>query len=172
MELTSKRTGLRARACALSVAVAIAAAPLASCSREQPPPPVDDTRNGRVTPEYKGATPAERIEETSEQPREQDRAGLSGKQKVVMLAGAAALYYLYKKHKSAESAAGPEGQYYLSKNGRVYYRDAEHRAHWVTPPPGGIAVPESEAAQFRQFQGYDNRTTGRDLTGLAEAEAH
>ena len=87
--------------------------------------------------------------------------------KVVILAGAAALYYLYKHHKNAAQAKGEEGQYYLSKNGRVYYRDAEHRAHWVTPPPSGIAVPESEAAEYREFQGYDNRATGRDLSGLA-----
>jgi hypothetical protein len=91
---------------------------------------------------------------------------MSTKSKVVILAGAAALYYLYKHHKNATQAQGEEGQYYLSKNGRVYYRDAEHRAHWVTPPPSGIAVPEAEAAEYREFQGYDNRTTGRDLTGL------
>jgi hypothetical protein len=92
---------------------------------------------------------------------------LSGGQKVaITLAGAAALYYLYNKHKNAKAKQGPEGQYYLSKNGRVYYRDAQHRAHYVTPPPGGIQVPASEAQQYRDFQGYDNRPTGRDLAGV------
>jgi hypothetical protein len=92
---------------------------------------------------------------------------MSTKTKVVMLAGAAALYYMYKQHqKASPTAAGEQGQYYLSKNGRVYYRDAEHRAHWVTPPATGIAVPESDAAEYRGFQGYDNSATGRDLTGL------
>lgn len=90
---------------------------------------------------------------------------MSTKSKVIVLAGAAALYYLYKHHKNA-TAQGEEGQYYLSKNGRVYYRDAEHRAHWVTPPAQGIQVPANEAAEFEQFQGYDNRSTGRDLQNL------
>ena len=66
---------------------------------------------------------------------------------------------------------GPQGQYYLSKNGRVYYRDAQHRAHWVTPPPEGIQVPEAQAQQYRDFQGYNNSATGRDLTGLAQTLA-
>jgi hypothetical protein len=102
---------------------------------------------------------------------EPEKTGMSTGKKVVLLAGAAALYYLYKKHKAAAAQEGPDGQYYLSKNGRVYYRDAEHRAHWVTPPPSGISVPASEAAEYREFQGYDNKSSGRDLTGLAEDPA-
>jgi len=50
----------------------------------------------------------------------------------------------------------------------VYYRDAEHRPHWVTPPAEGIAVPQNEAADYQQFQGYNNQQSGRDLTGLAD----
>jgi hypothetical protein len=93
---------------------------------------------------------------------------MSTGKKVVLLAGAAALYYLYKHHQNAAAdQAGPDSQYYLSKNGRVYYRDAEHRAHWVTAPPSGISVPAAQADEYRDFQGYDNRQTGRDLTGLA-----
>jgi hypothetical protein len=95
---------------------------------------------------------------------------MSNTQKVAVLAGAAALYYLYNQHKNKQ-AQGAEGKYYLSKNGRVYYRDAKGQAHWVTPPPGGIQVPESEARQYRDFQGYNNRQTGRDLTELAGASA-
>jgi len=136
------------------LATVIATAPMVSCkdnSRSAPPPAVDDTRGGVAAREL----PAP------------DRPRLSTGKKVVILAGAAALYYLYKHHKNAAQKEGAEGQYYLSKNGRVYYRDAEHRAHWVTPPPEGIAVPESEAAEYRGFQGYDNRTTGRDLSDLA-----
>jgi hypothetical protein len=132
----------------------MATAPLAACkdsSRSQPPPAVDDTRGGVAAREM----PAP------------DKPGMSTSKKVVILAGAAALYYLYKHHKNAAQKEGVDGQYYLSKNGRVYYRDAEHRAHWVTPPPAGITVPESEAAEYREFQGYDNRTTGRDLSTLA-----
>jgi hypothetical protein len=94
---------------------------------------------------------------------------LSNTQKVAILAGAAALYYLYNQHKNRRGQ-GAEGQYYLSKNGRVYYRDAQHRVHWVTPPPEGIRVPESEAARYRDFQGYNNRPSGRDLTDVLPPE--
>jgi hypothetical protein len=86
--------------------------------------------------------------------------------KLVVLGGAAALYYLYKKHEHAAADTGAGGQYYLSRNGRVYYRDAEHRVHWVTPPPGGITVPADEAGAYRDLQGYDNRPTGRTLDEL------
>lgn len=123
-----------------------------------PPPPVDDTRGGTVS-NTSGAT----------QP--QAKQGLSNTQKaVITLAGAAALYYIYNRNKNKQGQ-GPNGQYYLSKNGRVYYRDAQHRAHFVTPPPGGIQVPASEAQQYSQFQGYNGRTSGRDLTGLGGAPA-
>ena len=106
----------------------------------------------------------------SDRTAEKPRQGLSNKQKVVILAGAAALYYLYNQHKNKQ-AQGAEGQYYLSKNGRVYYRDAQHRVHWVTPPPEGIRVPEAEARRYREFQGYNNSPTGRDLTDLQPAPA-
>lgn len=121
--------------------------------RAAPPPPVDDTTAGRRAP-----LPA---------PAEQRSHGIGTGTKLVILGGAAALYYLYRKHQNS-AGAGEQGQYYLSKNGRVYYRDAEHRAHWVTPPTQGISVPESEAREYAQFQGYDNRQTGRDLSGLAD----
>ena len=123
-----------------------------------PPPPVDDTRAGSVS------NPS-----SANQP--EAKKGLSTGQKVAILGGAAALYYLYNRHKNAEKEKGAQGKYYLSKNGRVYYRDAEGRAHYVTPPSGGIQVPESEAQQYRNFQGYNNSTTGRDLTGLGQAPA-
>ncbi len=118
-------------------------------------PPVDDTVGRNVN------NPA-----PVNQP--QARRGLSTQQKVAILAGAAALYYLYNQRKNAQGT-GPQGKYYLSKNGRVYYRDNQGRAHWVTPPPEGIRVPEEQARQYRDFQGYNNSPTGRDLTGLGQA---
>lgn len=121
-----------------------------------PPPPVDDTRGGTVYPPPANQTQVKR--------------GLTTGQKVAILGGAAALYYLYNRHKNSQGP-GPQGQYYLSKNGRVYYRDAQHRAHWVTPPPEGIRVPEEEARQYRDFQGYNNRSTGRTLEELQPAPA-
>ncbi len=114
-------------------------------------PPIDDTR-GRTS--------------TTEQPPTTEKKFLT-KKNMVLLAGAAALYYMYRKHQNSTAASsGPESQYYLSKNGRVYYRDSSGRAHWVTPPREGIAVPADEAASYQQFQGYNNSARGRDLVGL------
>lgn len=128
---------------------------VSACGSKQAsvPPPVDDTRGGQT------------VSAPNRSP--QVKKGLSNTQKVAILAGAAALYYLYNQHKNKQEQ-GAQGQYYLSKNGRVYYRDAQNRAHWVTPPPEGIKVPESEAQKYREFQGYNNSPNGRDLTGLAE----
>ncbi|MBW4613190.1 MAG: hypothetical protein KME21_07880 [Desmonostoc vinosum HA7617-LM4] len=133
---------------------------LSSCggdSRTTAPPPVDNTagRNVNYPPPTK-------------QP--QAKKGLTTGQKVAVLAGAAALYYLYQRQKNAKGA-GAKGKYYLSKNGRVYYRDSQGRVNWVTPPPGGIQVPESQARQYQDFQGYNGRTTGRDLRDVAPQEA-
>jgi hypothetical protein len=95
------------------------------------------------------------------------RAGMSNGQKVALLAGAAAVYYLYQKNQKARAAGNTsEPQYYLSKNGRVYYREAGGRVHWVTAPTGGISVPMDEAQQYQEFEGYDGRTTGRSLAGM------
>ncbi|MEH1855800.1 MAG: hypothetical protein V7L11_30000 [Nostoc sp.] len=117
------------------------------------PPPVDDTV---------GRTVSDRTNQA------EAKKGLGTGQKIALLAGAAGLYYLYNQHKNA-SQEGAQGKYYLSKNGRVYYRDAEHRAHWVTAPAEGIRVPESEAQKYREFQGYNRSATGRDLTGITSS---
>ncbi|MEH1946157.1 MAG: hypothetical protein V7K77_04070 [Nostoc sp.] len=121
------------------------------------PPPVDDSI-GRTVSDRNTTNQTEA------------KKGLSTGQKVAILAGAAGLYYLYNQHKNAPQE-GAQGKYYLSKNGRVYYRDAEHRAHWVTPPSEGIRVPESEAQKYREFQGYNRSATGRDLTGITSSAA-
>lgn len=127
-------------------------------SRTAAPLPVEDS----VARTVNNPTPAN-------QPRA--KKGLNTGQKVaITLVGAAALYYLYNKHKNSQKE-GAQGKYYLSKNGRVYYRDDQDRPHWVTPPSGGIQVPESEAQQYRNFQGYNGRTTGRSLSDVAPAGA-
>ncbi|ARV62744.1 hypothetical protein BZZ01_32555 [Nostocales cyanobacterium HT-58-2] len=124
-----------------------------------PPPPVDNTTGRNVNYPQRANQP------------QQAKKGLSTGQKVaITLAGAAALYYLYNQRKNAQGQ-GPQGKYYLSKNGRVYYRDAQGRPHWVSPPPEGIRVPESEAQRYRDFQGYNGRTTGRTLTDIVPQEA-
>src|SRR6185369_9540587 len=79
-------------------------------------------------------------------PPGQPQPGMSTRNKVLLVAGAAALYYLYKKHQNAQGT-GPEGQYYRSKNGRVYYRDANHQVHWVTPPQQ-MEVPADEWERY------------------------
>jgi hypothetical protein len=128
---------------------------LAGCGGQQastPPPPVNDYGRGRAAPPV-GQTQA--------------RGGLTGRQKVAILVGAAALYYLYRKHQKAAAASGQNVQYYRSKStGQIYYRDSEHRAHFVTPPAGGIQVPESEASEYRDYQGYNQQTTGRGVNDL------
>ncbi|MCC5613608.1 hypothetical protein LC605_00645 [Nostoc sp. CHAB 5836] len=121
------------------------------------PPPVDDTISRTVS-------------DRNTTNQTEAKKGLGTGQKVALLAGAAALYYMYNQHKNAPEE-GAQGKYYLSKNGRVYYRDAEHRAHWVTPPAEGIRVPESEAQKYREFQGYNRSTTGRDLAGITSSAA-
>ncbi|MEH2418860.1 hypothetical protein [Nostoc sp.] len=135
---------------------------LSSCGggsqKASAPPPVDDTIGRTVSDRRNNANQPEA------------KKGLGTGQKVALLAGAAGLYYLYNQHKNA-SQEGAQGKYYLSKNGRVYYRDAEKRAHWVTPPKEGIRVPESEAQKYQQFQGYNGSTTGRDLTGITSSAA-
>src|SRR5919199_2934154 len=151
-----QRKFLRPTALLLSVLLGI---PFFAGCASQPrtaPPPVDDTRGGAQTYPAPGNQP-------------QAKKGLSTGQKVAILAGAAALYYLYNQHKKKQEQ-GAQGKYYLSKNGRVYYRDAQNRPHWVTPPPSGIRVPESEAQQYRDFQGYNNSPSGRDLTELAPSQ--
>ena len=105
--------------------------------------------------------------QTIPQARQPEKKGMSTGTKMAILAGAAALYYMYKKNKEKRAQnVSSEPQYYLSKNGRVYYRDNTGRAHWVTPPQQGIQVPWAEAQQYQQFQGYNWNTSGRDLVGL------
>ena len=90
--------------------------------------------------------------------------GMSTKQKMVMLAGAAALYYMYKKQQNAK---GQTVQYYKSEtNGRIYYRDPKTKqAIYVTPPQGGIMVPAQEAQNYNSYQGYNNSPAGQTFGG-------
>jgi hypothetical protein len=80
--------------------------------------------------------------------QQQRQQGMSTRNKVLLLAGAAAVYYLYQKHKNRQGQ-GPEGQYFRSRNGRVYYRDmktGEYR--WVDPPTQPIQVPADEYERY------------------------
>src|SRR5579883_1684446 len=150
--MTTFLTQYRHRATSVMLATLLTLPLFAGCGQRQAAaPPVDDTRTATNTNMAPNTAPTVK------------KKGLNNVQKgAIVLAGAAALYYLYNQHKHAQAQAGANGQYYLSKNGRVYYRDANHQAHWVTPPPEGIQVPAAEAQQYRDYQGYDNRDTGRD----------
>jgi len=145
--------GRASRHTALGLAFSLLAASLTGCmeTRTNAEGPTDRPRNQR-----------------SSAPYEQQRPGMSTKQKVALLAGAAALYYLYNRHKNAQGE-GPQGQYYLSKNGRVYYRDRQGRAHWVTPPREGIQVPAEEAERYRRFQGYNGSNVGEVFGGYGSS---
>ena len=92
---------------------------------------------------------------------------MSTGKKVAILAGAAALYYMYRKSQQNKQAGQGQTQgqpqYYLSKNGRVYYRDQTGRAVYVTAPSQPIQVPYDEVQRYQgidQLQGYNNQTTG------------
>jgi hypothetical protein len=90
---------------------------------------------------------------------EAQRPGMSTKQKVLLLAGAAAVYFLYKKHQNREGN-GPEGKYFMSKNGRVYYRNLKTGEYtWVDPPKQPISVPAEEYEQYtgRNWSGDEGR---------------
>jgi hypothetical protein len=81
-------------------------------------------------------------------PQQQPRQGMSTRNKVLLLAGAAAVYYLYQKHKNKQGQ-GPNGRYFRSKNGRVYYRDLRTGQYqWVDPPQQPIQVPADEYQQY------------------------
>jgi len=77
---------------------------------------------------------------------------LTTKQKVILLAGAAALYWLYKRHQNAKGV-GANGKYYRSRNGRVYFRDARTRkAIWIDPPPTSRPV-QVTPEEYRRYVG-------------------
>jgi hypothetical protein len=81
-------------------------------------------------------------------PAERSRPGMSTRNKVLLVAGAAALYYLYQKHKNSPGQ-GPQGRYFRSRNGRVYYRDLKTGAYqWVDPPSQPIQVPADEYQRY------------------------
>ena len=97
---------------------------------------------------------------TTAQPNAQPaKAGLSTKQKVVLLAGAALLYYMYTRYKKQDAQAAQNGgagahpQLYREdkgpNKGAIYYRknDANHTVVWLQAPAGGVQVPADQAQQ-------------------------
>ncbi len=116
-------------------------------------PPVDNTRTSGPAASAPAAAPP--------------KTGMSTGKKVAILAGAAAVYYLYKRSQNKKTE-GADGKYYLSKNGRVYYRDETGRAHWVTAPEK-MEVPQDEVDRYpelSQYRGYNQQTTGEAFGGV------
>lgn len=101
------------------------------------------------------------------------KAGLTGKQKVVLLAGAALLFYLYKRYQKQDAAAvqngaGGKPQLYREKKGpnkgAIYYRknDANHTVVWLKAPPQGVQVPEDQVQQYLpDYQSNPNAYQGQ-----------
>ena len=82
----------------------------------------------------------------------------------------AALYYLYRHHLTNEGV-GPQGRYYFSKEGRVFYKDGQGREHTVNSPSDGLRVSRVAAEPYRDIRGYDGRQEGRDLRRIAAKDA-
>ena len=139
--MVNQRTGSHSFRTVVSALIALTfITPLvAGCGRS-----AETSRNSTSTGNY-GTVPAP-------QNAPQQKQGMSNGKKVALLVGAAALAYLYNKHKNAK-AEGAQGKYYQSKNGRIYYRDAKGNAVYVTPPQGGIQVPAEEAEMYNAQAG-------------------
>jgi hypothetical protein len=109
-------------------------------------------------------TPQGRVPDPKSPPQER-----GGSQGTVELRGDAALYYLYREHLTSDGM-GPQGRYYLSKEGRVFYKDAQGKEHTVQSPSDGLRVPRAAAEPYRGIRGYAGQQAGRDLSGLATDE--
>lgn len=108
------------------------------------------------------------------------KAGMSTKQKVTLLAGAAAMYYLYRKYQRDNAAKfqqinaqapGGKVQFYRSrKGGYIYYRDpVSHAAIKVPGTEQGVQgvqqqqVADTGGYDYSKFQGYNGAQNGETL---------
>ena len=129
-------------------------------------------------------SPAQQAQMPRQQPMQNRPAastGMNTRQKVTLLAGAAAMYYLYRKFqrdnaaqlKQAQAAA-PNGkiQFYRSrKGGYIYYRDPRNPQVAIKIPgtEQGVQgvqqqqISQAEASQYSQFQGYNGAQNGETL---------
>jgi len=128
--------------------------PLAGCGSPAPPPTTSSS------------LPPQQMSRPAMSAPNPNRPSLGLSTKVVLLTGAAALYYYYQHSKKATAAQYPGQaiQYYLSKNGGIYYRDPKtHQPTFVTAPTKTVSVPANEAQAYSGVQGYNNQTTGNGL---------
>lgn len=102
------------------------------------------------------------------------KKGMSTGKKVALVAGAALLYYLYKRHQAAmaaqqpaattmpqqgataaSAANGQHAQLYRSKNGGIYYRDAQGKPVWLTVPNKPVEVSTDDLQRYApDYQKY------------------
>jgi hypothetical protein len=114
------------------------------------------------------AAPAPQMAATPQTAPATAKPGLSTKQKVVLLAGAALLFYIYQKDKSnnAKAAAAGSAKPQLFQEGKgpnkgaIYYHDPSDPTHkkiiWLTAPSGQVQVPADSDALAAQQQ-YGNQ---------------
>ena len=133
---------------------------LAGCGSKQD---AGQTASTQTAPTDTAAPNASAMSGSTAPPAKQGMS--TGKKAVIVLAGAALLYYLYKKHQAAQQAqAGAQGngatpQLYRSSNGGVYYRDPQNpqKVTWLTVPNQPVSVPANQVQQYapdyQQFQG-------------------
>ncbi|MBC8135276.1 MAG: hypothetical protein H8F28_05230 [Fibrella sp.] len=87
------------------------------------------------------------------------KPGMSTGKKVLLVGGAALLYYLFRKHQANAAAkkanAGQVAtngqatpQLYRSKNGGIYYRDAQKNPVWLTAPQQGLQVSAQDLQRY------------------------
>ena len=95
------------------------------------------------------------------------KQGMSLGKKVVLLSGAALLYFMWRKHQAnaamkaqqggqmasgtqngGQMAASGQPQLYRSKNGGIYYRDAQGTPVWLTVPQQGAQVSASDIQRY------------------------
>lgn len=110
----------------------------------------------------------------------QAKHGMSTRNKVIILAGAALLYYLYKKHQAAQQAQagtqanGAQPQLYRSSNGGVYYRDPQNpqKVTWLTVPNQPVQVPAGDVQQYApDYQKYQGQPAPAVPAGQASQSA-
>lgn len=159
MKTKSLRRELWVRPTALVVAGAMLTPTLVGCGG-------GGAETASAPPSSMGGRPMNSRPMGGQRPTMGQQGGMTGKQKMMLLAGAAALYYIYNKRKNAAAKAGPQGKYFLSKNGRVYYRDLKTgQFQYVSPPSQPIQVPAEEAQAYSGFQGYNNGRQGKQFGG-------
>jgi hypothetical protein len=141
--------------------LAIGLVALCACNREgQPASQQKQDGFGGAAAHVRG--PQGRVPDPKSPPQDRSASGSA----TVELRGDAAVYYLYRHH-LANEGAGPQGRYYLSQDGRVFYKDAQDREHTVRPPSEGMRVPRADAEAYKDIRGYQGQQNGRDLRGLA-----